>query len=160
MCHNLQHPSPSLLHTCLKEETKEQGLGLCVYPKLEHKEREDERNGCERMGWQRRDRREGATMLLGVTVEARLNGARAGKVSVQQGLTEEEVSQLHGRMTLNTAFHNVLKEKRRRSHLSKKRKRTQAGNVKGERQKTSECETCREKWEDIVYQHCVKKPYS
>lgn len=51
-------------------------------------------------------------MPLGVAVEARLNGARAGKVSVQQGLTKEEVSQLHGRMTLNTAFHNVLKEKK------------------------------------------------
>lgn len=51
-------------------------------------------------------------MPLGVAVEARLNGARAGKVSVQQGLTEEEVSLLHGRVTLNTAFHNVLKEKK------------------------------------------------
>lgn len=57
---------------------------------------------------------EGSTAPLGVTVKARLNGAKAGKVSMQQGLTEEEVSQLHGRMTLNTTFHNVPKEKKRR----------------------------------------------
>lgn len=54
----------------------------------------------------------GSAVPLGLIVEARLNGAGAGKVSAQRGRQEEEVSQLHGRTILNTAFHTVLREKR------------------------------------------------
>lgn len=49
-------------------------------------------------------------MPLGLIVEARLNGAGAGKVS-GAGPTEKTVFQLRGRMTLNTAFHTVFRKK-------------------------------------------------
>lgn len=80
---------------------------MCVYPEAV----DEERDGCEEDGGGS-GRSRGCSVPWGLIVKARLNGAGAGKVSVQRGRKEEEVLQLHGRTTLNTTFHTVCIEKR------------------------------------------------
>lgn len=63
------------------QEQKGQGLSLCVYPEPV----DEERDGCEENGVAKSGRGGVCSVPLGLIVEARLNGAGAGKVSAQRG---------------------------------------------------------------------------
>lgn len=99
------------------QEKEGQRLSLCVYP-----QRVDERDGCEESrlarkvwgGWR-------VTMPLGRIVEARLNGAGAGKVSAQQGWQKRKYhSCMEGRYLTP---HSILCSVKREEEPQKKKKR-------------------------------------
>lgn len=109
----------------LPQEMEGQRFSLCDYPEPVDEGREDERDGCEEDTVARkREAAAGWGCAFGADCGGETEWSRSRKGERTARPTEEEVSQLHGRTILNTAFHAVFREKRGgRSHPDRKKKR-------------------------------------